>query len=206
MIQLRFDAETHTYWLGDRKVPGVTSILAPLVDFSFIKAEVLARKAALGSAVHFACELLDQDDLDWSSVPADLLPYVESYAKFKVDTRFVPHAIERRVLHPTHLYAGTLDRTGLIYDEPALLDLKCVAQLSPATGVQTAAYKGALESEGDTFEHPMPQKRYALQLRPDGQYRLKEYREPTDWPTFLALKTVLAWNQRNGVEKKNDEH
>jgi hypothetical protein len=205
MIAPRFDADTHTYWLGERKVPGVTSILAPLVDFSFIKAEVLARKAALGQAVHFACELMDQDDLDWSTVPAELLPYVESYAQFKVDTGFVPHAIERKVFHPTHFYAGTLDGTGLIYGEPALLDRKCVAQLSPATGVQTAAYLEALKAEGDTFEHPMPKKRFAIQLRPDGKYRLKEYREPTDWPTFLALKTVLSWNQRNGVEK-NDEH
>ncbi|HDR9165924.1 TPA: hypothetical protein QDB28_006405 [Burkholderia vietnamiensis] len=202
MIQMRFDEATHTYWLGERKVPGVTSILSPLYDFSFIREEVLARKAALGHAVHFACELLDQDDLDWSGISAEALPYIEAYAQFKLDTRFVPHAIERRVLHATHVYAGTLDRTGLIYDDPSLLDLKCVAQLSPATGVQTAAYLEGLKSEGDAFEHPMPQKRYALQLKPNGKYVLKEYREPTDWPTFLALKTIMAWNQRNGVAEK----
>lgn len=199
---LRFDAESHTYWLGSRKVPGVTTVLKPLYDWSMVDPEVLAAKAALGTAVHLCTELYDADDLDDDTVMPEWRPYLDGWVKFREETGFVPTRIETRVFHPGLFYAGTLDRTGILFDAEAMLDIKTSATMSPAVGCQTAAYLRALTAAPD-YEGPQDMKRYSVQLKPDGTYKLHEYNDPTDWPTFVSLLTVRNWTEKHGVQAWN---
>ena len=50
--EFRFDPASHTYWLGGVQIDGVTSMLKDMEDLSSIPPEILARKAALGTAAH----------------------------------------------------------------------------------------------------------------------------------------------------------
>jgi len=180
---LTFEEASHTYRHGGQVVPGVTSILRPLVDYSSVPPHVLEAKADLGRRVHEACQYLDEDDLDEESVEADVDPYLAAYKRFKAETGALILLNEYRVFNPLHRYAGTLDRVFRINGESVLTDLKTCIVTPNSVGPQTAAYMRALDDSRVT-------RRAALRLRPDGTYRLEMLDDPNDWATFLACLTV----------------
>ena len=180
---LTFDAHSHTYRDANGVVPGVTQILRPLVDFSRVPRDVLAAKADLGTRVHLACELDDDDDLDEASVQDDVAPYLAAYRRFRAEARPAVVASEQQVYSVAHRYAGTLDRVLQLNGERWLVDLKTCITTPGSAGPQTAAYLHALAD-------PTVTRRAALRLRPDGTYRLDPLTDPNDWPTFLACLTV----------------
>lgn len=200
MPVLAFDAQTHTYTLDGVCVPGVTSILKPLYSFAGIDPDALAAKAALGSAVHRACELLDQDDLDEETEAgrAALEPiagYLAGYKKFKADKRPVVFANESQLFHPIHRYAGTIDRRYSIEGDVWDVDLKSTVAMSPVVGIQTAAYSEMFKANGDMARA----RRGALQLFPDGKYKLWEFKDPADFSVFLSLLTVQRFKERHNL-------
>jgi hypothetical protein len=189
---LTFDEATHTYRLLGAVVPSVTQVLTPLIDLSGIPPAVLEAKRQLGQDVHFACQLLDEDDLDEDSVTEDIEPYLRAYRKFKADTGARVLLNERQVAEPMLMYAGTLDRVMEIGGTRWLIDLKtCIA--SPiAVGPQTSAYLRAL---GDTrVTH-----RGALRLRPNGTYRLDHLTGADDWSVFVSCLTLWRFKETNGA-------
>lgn len=200
MSELTFDAESHTYRLDGVVLPSVTQVLKPLYDFRGIDPDVLNAKAALGTAVHRACELHDNNDLDEESEEgraalAPLAGYLAGYRKFLAEKR--PEVIhnEQRMHHPGHLFAGTLDRRYFMEGHLWDVDLKSTVAMSPIVGVQVAAYTAMQTAAGASHA-----RRGALQLFPDGKYKLHEFRERNDWPTFLSLLTVRRFKERHGIE------
>ena len=196
---IRFDPDSHTYWLGSVRVPSVTQILGVITDFSMVDPEVLAYKAQLGTAVHLATELYDAGTLDPASIDPVVEPYLDAWVRFLSETGFEVDAIEQRVFHPAHIYAGTLDRTGRLDGRTAVLDIKTSAALMPSVGPQLAAYQEALAA-GE--QKTRPERRLAVQLKPDGTYRLKEYSDPADWAAFLSIKTLMSWADKHSVKVK----
>jgi len=196
---LRLDEATHTYYVDGLPVPGVTRVIEPLADFDKVPREVLDRAAKRGTAVHLATQLDDEDDLDEDSLDPVLIPYLEAWRKFRREQDVQIEGVENRVYHQRHRYAGTYDRIGRILkqsDELAVIDIKAVAKLFPHIGVQTAAYQAALNSARKKADHVT--RRYAVQLKPDGTYRLEEYSDEADLSVFLGLLQVHNWRQRHG--------
>lgn len=197
---LQFDSDLHEYRFGGINVPGVTSVLAPLVDYSMVNQELLERARVLGQAVHLATELYDQGTLDTDSLDPVLVPYLDAWIRFRKEVDFQPIGIEQRVYHPIYRYAGTLDRTGLVRGNMAVLDIKKMLVLGPVIGVQLAAYQNALNVVRPSVETPYPVRiadRYALGLQADGTYRLQQYQDPADWSTFLSLLNIKNWKAKH---------
>lgn len=185
MSVLSFDEATHTYRFGGQVVPGVTSILSPLTDFSRVPPHVLQAAADFGKAVHRACELDDLGELDESTLDAALVPYLQAWRKFSAEHAVGWEQIEQPTYNATMRYAGTPDRFGGVKGRPTVVDIKSTAQLYPAVGPQLAAYAQALG-------HPYAD-RLAVQLKNDGTYVAKFYKDPTDWPVFASLLTLRNW-------------
>ncbi|WP_431068232.1 hypothetical protein [Ralstonia holmesii] len=194
MTELRFDEAKHEYFVRGVRYPSVTQILAPLVDYSQVPRAVLERARKLGQAVHRMTELYDLDDLDMDDLADELRPYLTAWIKFRAETGFVPESIEKRLYHPALRFAGTPDRSGLINRRRAVIDIKKMLYLGPVIGLQLAAYKELFEKNGTHVED-----RYALGLRADGTYRLQEFKDKTDWPTFLSLLTTRNWREKHGI-------
>jgi hypothetical protein len=190
---LSFDEETHTYRFQGKVVPGVTTILKPITDFSAVPPHVLKAASDFGTAVHLACELDDLGELDESQLDTALVPYLAAWRKFSDDHGVEWELIEAPVYQPVFRYAGTLDRFGLVAGAKAVVDIKSSVQLYHSVGPQLAAYERALPA-GITAE-----KRIAVQLKGDGTYLAKEYREPTDWPLFCSLLTVRNWCAQHDI-------
>lgn len=198
-----FDHASHTYTLGGRRLPSVTRVLDHLGTYAGIPADVLARKADIGDAVHLASEMYDRDELDMSSVPEEIAGYVAGWVRFREEAGFIPRSIEERVWSDRHQFAGTLDRTGTFkklkgvrQNALALVDLKCTYRLLPAVGAQLSAYAVAWE------ERNRPQRikhRFAVRLTADGKYELKEHTDITDRSVFLSALTLFFWKQRHAA-------
>ena len=170
----------------DRSIgpPHVTDILrdAGLIDIEWFRAFDLDR----GSALHKATELLDLNDLDWSSVDPAILGRLRSYQKFKDEVRPEILAIEEKVVNVTYHYQGKLDRRARIKGRECIIDLKGPSEAA-WNGVQLAAYAACF---------PRPLGRYNLYLS-DERYRLVERKERMDWEVFKAAITIAAWRQKH---------
>ena len=188
---LTFDEASHTYRYNGIVVPGVTTILSPLTDFSRVPPHVLRAAADFGTAVHLACELDDLRTLDEDSLDPSLFPYLKAWRQFSADHEVEWELIEHPVYHKALGYAGTLDRSGRVKGLATVLDIKSSALLYPSVGPQLAAYQQA-------SEYPTVQ-RMAVQLKSNGTYVAKTYTDPTDWPVFASLLTLRNWCARHDI-------
>lgn len=194
MTVLTFDAEKHEYRVDGQVVPSVTQILRPLMDFSFVRPDVLQAAADFGTAVHRACELDDLGDLDMEKLDPALAPYLVGWRMFCAEHACKWEAIEQQILHGSMRYAGTLDRAGLVKDKRAVVDIKSGTSLTPTVGPQLAAYARAYDPQGALLD------RLAVRLYPGG-YELKAYTDPSDWPTFASLVTIRQFCERHNLKE-----
>jgi hypothetical protein len=185
-MQLEFNKDGHVYQLDGRVVPSVTQVLAPLVDFSMVRPEVLEAARAFGNHVHQACHLDDQEALDWSELDPALVPYVTAWRAFLRDTGAVVIASEQPIAHATLGYAGTPDRVLMMKREIVVPDLKATSVVPRSVGPQTSGYAKAYQSQHGGREPG----RLCVQLKADGTYSSHRRREPTDWSVFLSCLNV----------------
>ena len=192
---LTFDGPTHTYYFKGRRVPNVTLALKMLLNYSRIPPDVLERARIEGVHIHRMAELYFKRDLDEDSLPDWLRPRLAALKAFEQETGFVVEATEKRVYHPGHFFAGTLDLagelSGLKKKGRAIIDIKRSLYAGPVVGYQTAAYQEAENAERRRTKQPKIQHRFALQLQPNGRYKLTEYGDPGDFHVFLACLTLL---------------
>ena len=211
-MKIDFDEEKHEYTVGGVKIPSVSEILAPLSAerYGDLNPWMLKAAAAKGTAVHEACELVDYDCEPEEDPETD--GYLFAYQTFLLEHKVEWKMVERIVAYyrgmpfdedlvELPLYAGTLDRYGLVDGVPTVVDIKTYASLSTdaqlSASCQTALYQAALDSEGVGTE-----KRGLLHLRKDGTYR---YVDLTEWDTkhgFNSADTAwMLWNVWNNKDK-----
>jgi hypothetical protein len=143
---LDFDPTSHTYRVNGMVVPSVTQLLdgAGLTpDYKFISREVLAHARARGLHVDACCDLLDEGDLDWSSVHPEAVPYVESWARFCADYGYEPAAGQVPLYHPQYGYAGTADSIGTLNGSWVVVERKATTKMAA-----TRATDGGLRTAG----------------------------------------------------------
>ena len=75
-----FDRDTHTYWMGSKQIPSVTTILREAGIISTEWFNEFARDR--GSAIHSAIHLYNQEDLNEFALDPIIVPYLESWKKF----------------------------------------------------------------------------------------------------------------------------
>lgn len=193
---LTFDEALHRYYWHGKPVPGVTSVIDDLLDWSAIPLEHRERVLAEGRAIHAMAEWHFAGELD--AVPDWMAGRHRALLAFIEEKRFEPIAIEQRVYHPLHQYAGTLDLRGrMLYQGAqitAFLDIKRSLYGGRVTGVQIAAYQGAYaaENKGEGEND----RRFALHLGADGKYRLEEFESRNDFGVFVACLTRHRFKER----------
>ena len=194
---LTFNDERHEYRLEGVRLPSVTQIMKPLMDFSGIPPNVLERKRQIGTAFHKAVELHLNDDLVLESLAVSVVPYFEGFIRFMNDTGFQPRKWEYRVASSIYGYAGQLDIDGYLRKRLAVIDFKTTHEISPSVAIQTAAYRQAANETNASEETIVD--RYALQLRPDGTYRLEQHKGTMDFEIFKSLLNIHKWKAANNV-------
>lgn len=203
--ELMFDEATHTYTYGGVAVPSVTKILGAIIrdrEFERLmesRPEIIAAAADRGTRVHAYCEFFDNGVLDESSAEFDeeVRPYLEGWKQFCADSKFSSIHNEERLFHSKLMYAGTMDRMGEVNGELSIVDIKTSAVLKPAIGLQLVAYGMALKHCFPEYED-VKFKRYAVQLKKDGGYRLQKYDDETDATAFVSALNTYNWMKKHG--------
>lgn len=181
MPEFHFDEDSHTYTLDGRRIESVTEVLKDvgLTDCYGTEFDLLR-----GQLVHEACRLRLAGQLDESTVDDLVVPYLAAFDSFlsahvlEVD----PWVSEVPTWHPTLLYGGTPDIVGVFNGRRCLIDIKSGC-LGTATAYQVCAYAS------------MPQLapidgRFGLQLKADGSYNLKEYKNKSDFDIWISALNV----------------
>lgn len=192
--------DTSAYYYAGTRLVSVTEALSicGLRSFEHVPPEVLEKARVRGQAVHEFLEMLDLGMVDADDASPEIAGYVGAYADFVDASQFSVMHCERVVRNEAHGYAGTLDRTGTFRGgKLAVVDIKCVAALDDVTGLQLAGYAEAIRDEG-------PLGRFAVQLRPDGSYRLERYESRQDLHDFIACVRVARWRLEHGLASLED--
>lgn len=188
MSSLTFDAATHVYRLGDRVLPGITSILRAagmLDDLDGIPEEYRER----GNRVHRAILFDVHGDLG-DCDPADL-PYVEAARKAVRELGFVVSHAEHLCCEPTLGFATQVDAVGTIERKHTICNWKTSASVIPAYAVQTAGEAlAAFNSEARTVQ------RIGIHLTDDGKYKVRPYTDRDDFEVFLSALRIRQWKEK----------
>jgi hypothetical protein len=177
---LTFDVATHRYALAGRELISVTQALT---EAGFIDSRWYTEDAARrGTAVHAAVERFHATGA--VAVDDETAPFFDAYLAFQQEAGFVIDGAEERVCDPACGYAGTLDLRGRFARFTAgvdVIDIKTGA-VPVWVGYQVAAYARLVDG--------LPRRRWVLQLRADGTYRLEPLTARTDERVFLAALLV----------------
>lgn len=192
-LKFRFDPSDHSYYLGDRRLIGVSEAIqaAGLKDFSRVDPTVLERAQQRGTAVHAACHYLDDGDLNWATVSPEIEPYVRAWERFKSDTGLIINETEHPRYHATLGFAGTPDRLVTLGGNRGTIDLKTYSP-DDVAGIQLVAYSYLGYGPQPSFDAP---KRWGLELKDDGKYGLREYTDRGDEAVFMACLTIAKFKR-----------
>ena len=158
-MKIDFNEEKHEYSVNGVKVPSVSEILSPLnADrYGDINPAVLRAAAEKGTAVHEMCEAIDYgiftSEME-DEMPPELEGYVNAYFQFLFDHDVYWEMVEqivacyRGVEGEPPIYAGTIDRFGIVDGKAAVLDIKTYASMTTeaqmTASCQTALYRDAI--------------------------------------------------------------
>lgn len=204
MSALTFEPEAHAYHLNGERLPSVTQVLEPLINYDGVPNGILQHAADRGTAVHLATEYFDDGDLDEDSIDPEILPYVQAWQRFRAESGFEVLRSEVRVYSERHRYAGTVDCIGVMRGRLVMVEKKTTAILAAATAIQVTAYLKAYNEHVPAAERAKDC--YSVHLRRDGTYRLDQHEPLTHWAAFLALRypddsdsaaTLAAWKAKH---------
>jgi hypothetical protein len=193
---IEFDAATHKYWVDGLSTVSVTQALklAGMLDDRWFTEEGAWR----GTAVHRACQLIDEEMLDGGTVAPEWDGYIEAYDNFLHDYQCKWGGIEEKLFHPLHRYIGTCDRFGSVNGMGAnglvVVDIKTGAR-QRWQAIQLAAYSQALSYRYSSTRF----ERIILTLSGDGKYKATplDFKKPLllreDMATFNAAARIANW-------------
>lgn len=186
-MELIFDEAAHTYTLGDRQLPSVTTILKDVGLLGDMPKFSDDYSMTRGSFVHKACEMVDLDTLDEEQLDPALVGYVAAYKRFRAEMDIKWTEIEKPRHDAALGFAGTPDRVAV----GVVVDLKTGAPQA-WHGPQLAAYTMLAHTAGASTLV----KRYGLYLSAHGTYKLKRYENRSDFDVFRAA--VIIYNAKRG--------
>lgn len=183
---ITFDPATHTYTIDGQPVPSVTQILADMgfIDTAFFTEYGRQR----GTFVHQIIGWSITGEIDESTIDPELQGYLDAWGSFCANTGFVSTSTEKPLGSVLHRFCGTPDHIGMLNGREAVVDAK-TGVIAPWVGIQLAGYE---------ILYGMPLKRFALALKEDGKYSLKEFTDRQDRGIFLAALACWQWQHNNG--------
>lgn len=195
MTDVRFDADSHRYWVEDVEYPSVSRVLRDmgLVDGWYERLDPKYR--ARGKAVHLATTYVDDGTYEAGSTHPEVESFVVGYRKFVADTGFKAMGGERPMHSASLRVCGTPDRWGAAGGGGQwLLDLKSSVNGDKPIGVeyQLGLYGHML---GENAEGPWTFRRKVLVLSP-GDYELTDVSQAR-WLMDAEAAVRLWWQRVN---------
>lgn len=193
-----FDDVAHVY--RDKKgqfVPSLTQILdlCGFYNYAGVDRQTMEKAAARGTLVHSLAEMhAKYGVIDETWVTDEVKPYIDAYLTFLDETGFTPDPdVTEQPMIASYCgmkYGVKPDLIGVRNGskQPVVMELKTTAAASPEVwGIQTVGQAIAKFGEVRYVEA----RRHALQLKPDGKYRMFTFTEHDALVFHSAL--VCVW-------------
>lgn len=190
-MSLEFYDKSHVYELDGDRIPCVSDLCRFIHKEIYKDAPLWQMEAAAdrGTKVHAATEALDKTGR--AEIEDSYLPYLQAYAQFRQEHEVQWELIEYADYHPELMYAGTIDRYGMVDGYRTLADLKTTYRVyKPLCGASLNLYRLILEARQKTVERLM-----IIHLKKEGTYKLVNI--PIDGAVAMALITL-----HNTLKKK----
>ena len=184
-FELTFDEEKHQYFLGKKRIPGVSEILQK-VGLSKDLTGIDPFYAERGKAVHLAIQYFLEHRLDETSLDPVIVPYFEGFKKYYVEHPMGLTQCEVRG-HFGEEFCGTID----CITEHEIIDWKCSKSHDRVAELQGEAYK--LIERGDRTNRSFKPFK-VVQFSGEGGYKIFDYGDKiTVWPSVLE---IYRWKVR----------
>lgn len=141
--ELRFDPEKHQYWIGKKRIPGVSEILQKVgLTKKYDGVDPFYRDR--GIATHKAIELHLQRNLDITSIDDAIRPQFDAFLKYWDQHKYEKILALEKPMSFNNSFAGTPD----VVTDTAIYDWKCsknhdkVAELQGQAYIQLAIFQG----------------------------------------------------------------
>ena len=183
-MSLEFYDKSHVYELDGDRIPCVSDLCRFIHKEIYKDAPLWQMEAAAdrGTKVHAATEALDKTGR--AEIEDSYLPYLQAYAQFRQEHEVQWELIEYADYHPELMYAGTIDRYGMVDGYHTLVDLKTTYRVyKPLCGASLNLYRLILEARQKAVERLM-----IIHLKKDGTYKLVNI--PIDGAVAMALITL----------------
>lgn len=194
-----FNAETHEYRLNGNVIAGCTSVIktSGLVPFAFADEDILERKRDLGKEVHKVRHLYDIEEL--GNYDNRIKPYLHAWIDFREKTNFKPILSEVQTIGFVNglPFGMQIDCFGELGGADTVVEVK-TGEVYPHHGVQLAGYAAGLPHEKLTtpFARFMSRRRVAVQLKPNGRFKLENFDARSDFEMFASALYVSSWKRR----------
>jgi hypothetical protein len=193
-MSLEFYDKSHVYELDGERIPCVSDLCRFLHKEIYKDAPLWQMEAAAdrGTKVHSATEALDKTGR--AEIEDSYLPYLQAYAQFRQEHEVQWELIEYADYHPELMYAGTIDRYGMVDGYRTLADLKTTYRVyKPLCSASLNLYRMMLEARQKSVERLM-----ILHLKKDGKYKLIQFNFDDLVPmALITLHTALQRKHRN---------
>lgn len=157
MAKFTYDDKTHSYYMDNIRVPGVTETIDPLSDIDKIPALILRPRAERGTDIHTMCQYDLQGRLDENPLSDEIKRILEQFNLFKHtegrDFDLDSATLEYGMLHESLKYAG---RPDIICDGHAVIDMKSSDFGKILTPLQLSGYENLWLKNGGlkaNYEH-----------------------------------------------------
>lgn len=208
MSNFLYREEDHSYWFGDRRVPGATTVIGQwkkvvvrhevwwvdVYSGAVVSDRTMAAASDRGSAVHLGARvLLEGGSLSWGDLPEDIAPYLRHVEEWARTGNVRPIRVETPLGDPALGYGGTLD--VFCHDNrfrmPALVDIK--SGMTGEVGLQTAAYENLIRVNDKYRGRIM---RMVLDVKPGG-WTYRPVGKATDFAWFKIM--LLNYKYKEAV-------
>ncbi len=172
--------------------------------FEGCPADNLKDGAERGTFVHAATVLLDNDNLNWDSVPEDYKPFCEAWlpAVSTLRLSFIKEWTERPAVAYILGVAGTPDRIGTVGGRltRTIIDIKTgdgsSRKLKALWGLRLAGYE-LIYREVEGFTGKM--NRLVVQLHSTGKFTPIPLDDPSDHAAFRSFANTYKWKMSRGL-------
>lgn len=213
IIPFVFEESSHIYTVKNRgisvEVPGVTRVMdsSGLINYRFVRPDILERKSKLGKEVHRATKLFDDGKLDFASLDSRVIPYLDSWIAFKRLTGFVAELREFQCVAECDgmQFGMQLDACGFTgiggrKSRETIVEIKTTVSFLPHHAIQVAGYALGLKSNKN-IASPMARflgrRRIVVQLTPRGIPKIHECADREDADCFLRALWLSGWKSRH---------
>ena len=168
---------SHIYRLDGKIKPSVTQVLRENGLVKVWKNDQWY--AERGKNVHKAISLICSGKLDYNTIGDVERPYIDAFLAFQRDEDYIPAYWEHKIYSPLYDIAGQFDSFGYSWKRGVMvkIDWKTSADIPKWVALQLAAYYELSQLSGE---------RWAVQLKPDGTYKITTFRDYQDFDRVRA--------------------